>query len=77
MPGCEAPVSVPWARTTRSALIRVPAIRGGNTAATRIELRCPDPSCNPYLAFAAMLAAGTRAPAAVWITLVNFRCRAP
>ncbi len=58
VPGFEAPVYVSWARTNRSALIRVPAIRGGNTAATRIELRCPDPSCNPYLAFAAMLAAG-------------------
>lgn len=58
VPGFEAPVYVAWARTNRSALIRVPAIRQGNTAATRIELRCPDPSCNPYLAFAAMLAAG-------------------
>ena len=58
VPGYEAPVYVSWARTNRSALIRVPSIRGGNTAATRIELRCPDPACNPYLAFAAMLAAG-------------------
>ncbi|MEA2525255.1 MAG: glutamine synthetase [Thermomicrobiales bacterium] len=58
VPGFEAPVYVSWARTNRSALIRVPAIRGGHTAATRIELRCPDPSCNPYLAFAVMLAAG-------------------
>jgi glutamine synthetase len=58
VPGYEAPVYVSWARTNRSALIRVPAIRGGHTAATRIELRCPDPSCNPYLAFSAMLAAG-------------------
>jgi len=58
VPGYEAPVYVAWARTNRSALIRVPAIRGGNLNATRIELRCPDPSCNPYLAFAAMLAAG-------------------
>jgi glutamine synthetase len=58
VPGFEAPVYVSWARTNRSALIRVPAIRGDNTAATRIELRCPDPACNPYLAFAAMLAAG-------------------
>ncbi len=58
VPGFEAPVYVAWARTNRSALIRVPAIRGGNLNATRIELRCPDPSCNPYLAFAAMLAAG-------------------
>jgi glutamine synthetase len=58
VPGFEAPVYVAWARTNRSALIRVPAIRGGNLNATRIELRCPDPSCNPYLAFTAMLAAG-------------------
>ncbi len=58
VPGFEAPVYVAWARTNRSALIRVPAIRSGNLNATRIELRCPDPSCNPYLAFAAMLAAG-------------------
>jgi glutamine synthetase len=58
VPGYEAPVYVSWARTNRSALIRVPAIRGGHTAATRVELRCPDPSCNPYLAFAAMLATG-------------------
>jgi glutamine synthetase len=58
VPGFEAPVYVAWARTNRSALIRVPAIRAGNVNATRIELRCPDPACNPYLAFAAMLAAG-------------------
>ena len=58
VPGYEAPVYVSWARTNRSALIRVPAIRGGHTSATRVELRCPDPSCNPYLAFAVMLAAG-------------------
>jgi glutamine synthetase len=58
VPGYEAPVYVSWARTNRSALIRIPMIRGGHTAATRVELRCPDPSCNPYLAFAAMLAAG-------------------
>jgi glutamine synthetase len=58
VPGFEAPVYVAWARTNRSALIRVPAIRAGNLNATRIELRCPDPSCNPYLAFSAMLAAG-------------------
>lgn len=56
--GYEAPVYVAWARTNRSALIRVPSIRQGNTAAARLELRCPDSSTNPYLAFAAMLAAG-------------------
>lgn len=58
VPGYEAPVYVSWARTNRSALIRVPAIRAGKFQATRAELRCPDPSCNPYLAFAVMLAAG-------------------
>ncbi|MCC6313932.1 MAG: type I glutamate--ammonia ligase [Thermomicrobiales bacterium] len=58
VPGYEAPVYIAWARTNRSALVRVPATRKGLTAATRVELRCPDPSCNPYLAFAAMLAAG-------------------
>jgi glutamine synthetase len=58
VPGYEAPVYISWARQNRSALIRVPAIRAGRTAATRIELRCPDPSCNPYLAYAVMLAAG-------------------
>ena len=58
VPGFEAPVYVSWARTNRSAMIRVPAIRGGHTAATRVELRCPDPSCNPYLAFTVMLATG-------------------
>jgi glutamine synthetase len=54
--GYEAPVSISWARINRSALIRVP--RASETDSTRIELRCPDPSCNPYLAFAVMLAAG-------------------
>ncbi len=58
VPGFEAPVYISWARTNRSAMIRVPAIRGGHTSATRVELRCPDPSCNPYLAFAVMLATG-------------------
>jgi glutamine synthetase len=58
VPGFEAPVYVSWARQNRSALIRVPAIRAGRTSATRIELRCPDPSSNPYLVYAVMLAAG-------------------
>lgn len=56
VPGYEAPVYVSWARINRSALIRVP--RAFTQDSTRIELRCPDPSCNPYLAFAVMLAAG-------------------
>jgi glutamine synthetase len=54
--GYEAPVYVTWARINRSSLIRVPRVSDANTA--RLELRCPDPSCNPYLAFAVMLAAG-------------------
>lgn len=54
--GYEAPVYISWARINRSALIRVP--RASNSESTRLELRCPDPSCNPYLAFAVMLAAG-------------------
>ncbi|HUZ02267.1 MAG TPA: glutamine synthetase family protein [Thermomicrobiaceae bacterium] len=58
VPGYEAPVYISWARQNRSALIRVPMIRAGRTAATRLELRCPDPSANPYLVYAVMLAAG-------------------
>jgi glutamine synthetase len=54
--GYEAPVYISWGRINRSALIRVP--RAHTLESTRIELRCPDPSCNPYLAFAVMLAAG-------------------
>ncbi|MEX2274127.1 MAG: glutamine synthetase family protein [Actinomycetota bacterium] len=58
VPGYEAPVYVCWARRNRSALVRVPMYKPGKEEATRIELRSPDPACNPYLAFAAMLAAG-------------------
>ncbi len=58
VPGYEAPVYVAWSRRNRSALIRVPHYHPGKEKATRAELRCPDPSCNPYLAFAAMLHAG-------------------
>jgi glutamine synthetase len=58
VPGFEAPVYVSWARVNRSALIRVPQITPAKPKSARIELRCPDPSANPYLAFAAMLAAG-------------------
>lgn len=54
--GYEAPVYISWGRINRSALIRVP--RAHAEESTRLELRCPDPSCNPYLAFAVMLAAG-------------------
>jgi glutamine synthetase len=58
VPGYEAPVYISWARINRSALIRIPQASRGQPESTRLELRCPDPSCNPYLAFAAMLAAG-------------------
>src|SRR5919106_2974782 len=58
VPGYEAPVYIGWARINRSALIRIPQISKGQADSTRIELRCPDPSANPYRAFAAMLAAG-------------------
>jgi len=57
-PGYEAPVYVCWGQINRSALIRVPRYSPGREQATRLELRCPDPSCNPYLAFATMLWAG-------------------
>lgn len=56
VPGYEAPVYISWGRINRSALLRVPRAHG--VESTRLELRCPDPSCNPYLAFAVMLAAG-------------------
>jgi glutamine synthetase len=58
VPGYEAPVYVGWARINRSALIRIPQHSKGQVNSVRIELRCPDPSSNPYLAFACMLAAG-------------------
>jgi glutamine synthetase len=55
VPGYEAPVYMAWSERNRSPLIRIPAKRGNST---RIELRSPDPSCNPYLALAAVLASG-------------------
>lgn len=58
VPGFEAPVYICWAQINRSSLIRVPRGLKGKEDAVRLELRCPDPSCNPYLAFAAMLSAG-------------------
>ena len=58
VPGYEAPVYIAWARRNRSALVRVPLYKPGKEKATRIELRSPDPACNPYLAFSVMLAAG-------------------
>jgi glutamine synthetase len=57
VPGYEAPTYISWANQNRSALIRIPSKRGKNT---RCELRNPDVSCNPYLAFSVMLAAGLR-----------------
>jgi glutamine synthetase len=58
VPGYEAPVYLSWARRNRSDLIRVPEYKRGKETATRIEYRGADPACNPYLAFAVMLAAG-------------------
>ncbi len=58
VPGYEAPVYLSWARRNRADLIRVPEYKPGKENATRIEIRSPDPACNPYLAFSVMLAAG-------------------
>jgi glutamine synthetase len=58
VPGYEAPVYISWGQINRSALIRVPQVQSNRPESTRLELRCPDPSCNPYLAFAVMLRAG-------------------
>jgi len=58
VPGYEAPVYICWARINRAALIRIPNYSPGREQSTRAELRFPDPSCNPYLAFAVMLMAG-------------------
>ncbi|MBS1264054.1 MAG: Glutamine synthetase [Methanonatronarchaeales archaeon] len=76
VPGYEAPINVAWSDVNRSALIRRPA---GSGVSTRVEYRSPDPSCNPYLAFAAMLAAGldgvkngTEPPAAVRENIYEF-----
>jgi glutamine synthetase len=58
VPGYEAPVYVAWSRRNRSALIRIPLYKPGAEQATRAEIRCPDPACNPYLTFASLLHAG-------------------
>jgi glutamine synthetase len=58
LPGFEAPVYLSWARRNRSDLIRIPEYTAGKEAHVRLEYRSPDPACNPYLAFAVMLAAG-------------------
>ncbi len=58
--GYEAPVYVTWARSNRSALVRVPRPKHGKETSTRVEYRAPDPACNPYLAYTVLLAAGLR-----------------
>ncbi len=58
VPGYEAPVYVAWSRRNRSALVRVAPTRAGGERGGGLELRCADPACNPYLAFAALLQAG-------------------
>ena len=58
VPGYEAPVYVTWAQRNRSDLVRIPMYKPGKEASARIELRSPDPACNPYLAFSVVLAAG-------------------
>src|ERR671938_1299867 len=58
VPGYEAPVYVAWSQRNRSALVRIPLYKPGSEQGTRAELRCPDPACNPYLTFAALLHAG-------------------
>ena len=56
--GYEAPIHMSWARNNRSALVRVPVVKSGKSESTRVEYRAPDSACNPYLAFAVILAAG-------------------
>jgi glutamine synthetase len=60
VPGYEAPIYCCWARRNRSAMVRVPMYKPGKETATRVEMRNPDPACNPYLAFSVMLAAGLK-----------------
>jgi glutamine synthetase len=60
VPGYEAPVYISWGTRNRSALVRIPEYKPGKEKATRIEVRSPDPTCNPYLAFALMLASGLK-----------------
>ena len=60
VPGYEAPVYISWGTRNRSALVRIPEYKPGKEKATRVELRSPDPACNPYLVFALMLAAGLK-----------------
>lgn len=60
MAGLEAPIYVTWAQLNRGALLRVPRLSEPDQLGTQIEMRCPDPSCNPYLAFTVLLQAGLR-----------------
>ncbi|MDP8971001.1 MAG: glutamine synthetase family protein [Actinomycetota bacterium] len=60
IPGYEAPVYISWGRHNRSALVRIPMYKPKKKASARVEFRAPDPACNPYLAFAVILAAGLR-----------------
>jgi glutamine synthetase len=60
VPGHEAPVHAAWSHHSPSALVRVPSVKAGRLEATRLEYRAPDPSTNPYLAFAVILAAGLK-----------------
>jgi len=60
IPGYEAPAYVCWSRHLRSAFVRVPLAKPSKAASARIEIRSPDPACNPYLAFSVILAAGLR-----------------
>ncbi len=60
VPGYEAPVNISWARNNRSALVRIPVAKLGNSEATRFEYRAIDSACNPYLVFALVLAAGLK-----------------
>jgi glutamine synthetase len=58
--GFEAPIHTSWARNNRSVVVNVPHHRQSSAEAARVEFRAPDPACNPYLAFAVVLAAGLR-----------------
>src|SRR5438093_6470485 len=58
IPGYEAPAFVAWSRHLRSAFVRVPTAKPSKSSSARVEIRSPDPACNPYLAFAVILAAG-------------------
>ena len=60
VPSADAPRYATWGRRNRSALVRIPTYKPGKSLSTRLELRLPDPTCNPYLAFAATLAAGLK-----------------